>query len=131
MNKTGQLSLSRKFRVKGIYWPGKRSGRLTPNMLIHWVFFLISYLSPFLKCHTCSIALSYPTLMIPWAVAHQAPLSMGFPRQEYWSRLPSPFPGDLPNPGIKPMSLVLAGRFFTTEPPGKPSQNNTEVGATG
>ena len=59
-----------------------------------------------------------------WTVACQAPLSMGFSRQEYWSELPSPPPGDLLNPGIEPMSLaspVLAGRFFTTEPPGKPS----------
>ncbi|ELR60425.1 hypothetical protein M91_18992, partial [Bos mutus] len=47
----------------------------------------------------------------------QAPLSMGFPRQEYWSGLPFPTPGDLPDPGIKPASLVspaLAGGFFTT-----------------
>ena len=56
----------------------------------------------------------------PWSVAHQAPLSMGFPRQEYWNRLPFPSPGDLPNPGIKPSSPILAGGFFTTEPPGKP-----------
>ena len=42
-----------------------------------------------------------------------------FSRQEYWSGLPFPPPGDLPNPGIKPMSPVLAGEFFTTEPPGK------------
>ena len=48
--------------------------------------------------------------------AHQVPLSMGFPSQEYWSGLPCPSPGDLPNPGIKPSSLALAGRFFTTEP---------------
>ena len=45
---------------------------------------------------------------------------MGFPRQEYWSGLPFPSPGDLPNPEIKAASLALAGRFFTTEPPGKP-----------
>ena len=60
----------------------------------------------------------------PWTVACQAPLSMGFPRQEYWRRLPFPFPGDLTDPGIKPTSLMspaLAGRFFTTEPPGKPN----------
>ena len=59
----------------------------------------------------------------PWSVAHQIPLSMGFCRQEYWSGLPFPSPGDLPNPGIKPKSpasFVLAGKFFTTEPPGKP-----------
>ena len=52
-------------------------------------------------------------------LAHQAPLSMGFSRQEYWSRLPFPSPGDLPNPGIKPTFLALAGRFFTTEFSGK------------
>ena len=51
----------------------------------------------------------------------QAPLSMGFFRQEYWNGLPFPPPGDLPNPGIGPVSPALAGRFFTTEPPGKPS----------
>ena len=54
----------------------------------------------------------------PWAVAHQTPLSMGFPRQEYWSGLPFPYPGDLPNPGIEPMSPALAEGFFTAEPPG-------------
>ena len=56
----------------------------------------------------------------PWPIAHQAPLSMGFLRQEYWSGLPCPPPEDLPSPGIKPMSPALAGRLFTTEPPGKP-----------
>ena len=53
-----------------------------------------------------------------WTVACQAPLFMGFPRQEYWSGLPFPPPGDLPDPGIKPafsVSLMLAGRFFTTK----------------
>ena len=62
--------------------------------------------------------------MTPCTVACQAPLSMGFPKQEYWSGLPFPSPGDLPNPGIKPMSPVapaLAGRFFTTEPPRSPN----------
>ena len=57
----------------------------------------------------------------PWTVAHQAPLPMEFFKQEYWSVLPFPTPGDLPDPGIEPMSLVspaLAGGFFTTEPPG-------------
>ena len=55
----------------------------------------------------------------PWTIAHQAPLSMGFSRQEYWSRLPFPSPGDLPDPGIKPASPALACGFFTTEPPEK------------
>jgi len=56
----------------------------------------------------------------PWAIARQAPLSMEFPRQEYWSGVPFPSPGDLPYPGTKPAYPQLAGRFFTTEPPGKP-----------
>ena len=55
----------------------------------------------------------------PWTVAHQAPLSVGFSRQEYWSMLPFPPPGDLPDPGIEPTS-ALESRFFTTESPGKP-----------
>ena len=53
----------------------------------------------------------------PWTVACQAPLPMGFSRQEYWSGLPFPSPGDLPDPGIEPASLsssALAGMFFTT-----------------
>ena len=57
-----------------------------------------------------------------WTVAHQAPLSVGFSRQEYWSGLPFPPPGDLLDPGIEPKfpaSPELAGRFFTTVPPGK------------
>ena len=45
---------------------------------------------------------------------------MGFPRQEYWSGLPFPPPGDLPSPGIEPASPTLAGEFFITEPPGMP-----------
>ena len=54
--------------------------------------------------------------VIPWTVAHQAPLSLGFPRQEYWSGLPCPPPGDLPDPGMEPSSHTspaLAGGFFT------------------
>ena len=57
-----------------------------------------------------------------WTVACQVPLSVGFPRQEYWSGLPCPLPGDLPDPGIKPLSLispVLAGGFYTTGKNGK------------
>ena len=55
----------------------------------------------------------------PWTVACQAPLFMGFPRQEYWSGLPFPSPGDLPDPGIEPMSPAspaVAGRCFITAP---------------
>ena len=56
----------------------------------------------------------------PWTVAYQAPLSMGFSRQEYWSGLPLPPSGNLPEPGMEPASPALAGGLFTTEPPGKP-----------
>ena len=56
----------------------------------------------------------------PWAVAYQAPLSIGFPRQEYWSGLPFPSPGDLLNPKVKSLSPALAGGFPITEPSGKP-----------
>ena len=55
-----------------------------------------------------------------WTVAHQAPPSMGFSRQEYWSGLPFPSPGDLPHPGIKPRSPALQADALTSEPPGKP-----------
>ena len=53
------------------------------------------------------------TLGTPWTVAHQARLSMGFSRQEYWNGLPFPFPGDHPQSGTEPVSPALAGRFFT------------------
>ena len=55
----------------------------------------------------------------PWSVARQAPLSMAFPRQEYWSGLPFPSPGDLPNPGIEPGSPTLQADDLLSEPPGK------------
>ena len=64
-----------------------------------------------------------PLLATPWIVAHQAPLSVEFSRQEYWSGLPFSSPGYLHDPGIKPSSVAspaLEGRFFTTVPPGKP-----------
>ena len=56
----------------------------------------------------------------PWTVAQQAPPSMGFSRQEYWSGLPFPSPGDLYNPGIEPRSPTLQADALTSEPPGKP-----------
>ena len=70
--------------------------------------------------HACSVTSDSET---PWTITHQAPLSMGFSRQEYWSGLPYPTPGDLPDLGIEdapPVSPALAGGVFTTGPPGKP-----------
>ena len=70
----------------------------------------------------CSVAKLYLTLCDPIYCSSPAPLlSMEFPRQEYWSDLLFPSPGDLPTPGIEPMSPTLAGGFFTTEPPGRPT----------
>ena len=60
------------------------------------------------------------TLMTPWIVAHQAPLTMEFSRQEYWSGLPFPSPGDLPNPGIESRSPALQADSLPSEPPRKP-----------
>ena len=74
-------------------------------------------------CCSCLAASAVSDSAALWTVTRQAPLSMEFSRQEYRNGLPLPTPGDLPNPGIKPASLVspaLAGGFFTTESPGKP-----------
>ena len=70
-----------------------------------------------------SHSVTFDSSVTPWIVAHQAPLSMGFPRQKYWCGLLLTSPGELPDPGIEPASLTspaLVGGFFTTEPPGKP-----------
>ena len=90
----------------------------------HWLFFILlqapaasSGPRNYTVC-VCSCMLSHVPLFVTlWTVAHQAPLSVGFPMQEYWTGLPLPPQGDLPDPGIKPVFLtspVLAGRFFTT-----------------
>ena len=65
---------------------------------------------------SCSVMFNSVT---PWTEAHQASLSVGFSRQEYWTGFPCPPPGDLPDLGIEPESPALAGSFFTAEPPGK------------
>ena len=73
----------------------------------------------------CSVTRSCPTRQDPMECSCQALLSMGFPRQKYWTTLLFATPGDLPNPGIKPMSVespALVGGFFISIPPGKPNQ---------
>jgi len=90
------LGISLSFLLSGLFWPLTqfRSEKRTCQLLSHvWLF------------------------AIPWTVFYQVPLSMGFSRQEYWSGLPFPSPGDLPGPGTEPVSLMppaLASRFFTT-----------------
>ena len=72
-------------------------------------------------------SLSHDQLFVtPWTVAHQAPPSMGFSRQEYWSGLPFPSPGDLPDPGIKPKSPSLWADALTSEPPGETEKKSTQ-----
>ena len=66
------------------------------------------------------------SLATPWTVACPAPLSMGFPRKEDWSGLPLPSPVGLPLPQIEPMSLTLAGRFFTAGSPEKPKVSSDQ-----
>ena len=110
------------------------------NVFILLFFFMISlawYWKPLQSClvstsqdffsfspNPSCCMLSHVQLFVnPWTTIHQAPLSMRFPRQEYWSGLPFPTPGDLSIPGIKPVtpeSSLWVGGFFTTAPPGKP-----------
>ena len=87
---------------------------LQPTRLLHpWDFPGKStrvgcHCPPWTPCYYCLVASFCLTLFaIPWTVAHQVPLSIEFSRQEYWSRLPFPSPGDLPNPGIEPGSSAL------------------------
>ena len=70
----------------------------------------------YIPSNSCSVMSDSAT---PWTVAYQASLSMGFFRQEYWSGLPFPSPGDLPDPGIKPKSPALKADALPSEPPGK------------
>ena len=83
-------------------------------------------LNPSSLYHLCDVkvkSLSRVRLVAtPWTVAYQASQSMGFSRQEYWSGLPFPSPGDLPDPGIEPGSPALEADALPTEPPGKPIQ---------
>ena len=90
------------------------------SMSIDWIpFFLIismyTHLSVPIATSTYSVCHSVVSdiFATSWTVAHQAPLSMGFPKQEYWSGLPFPFPGDCPDGGMEAVSPLFAGRFFT------------------
>ena len=91
----------------------------SPNTVQDYFPNCSSFIVSFTVCAGSVVSDSFGT---PWAVACQAPVCMGFSRQEYWRGLPFPTSGDLPEPGIEPRSLVspeLAG-FFTTAPPEKP-----------
>ena len=94
------------------------------HFLLQGIFLTQGSNPPLLRV-CCACSLSCVSLFVtPCTIAHEAPQSMEFSRQEYWSGSPFPPPGDLPNAGIEPTSSVspaLAGGFFTTEPPGKPT----------
>ena len=91
--------------------------------------FLRSTVGPRVKCESHSRVRLFAS---PGTAAHQVPLSMGFSRQGYWSGLLFPFPGDPPNPGIKPGSPALQADSLPTEPAGKPSEGakGDELGLT-
>ena len=74
----------------------------------------------YLQCVCVRVSQSCPTLVTPWTIAHQAPLSMKFFRQEHWSELPLSSAGDLPNPGMEPRYPALQADSLPSEPPGKP-----------
>ena len=89
--------------------------------IIHSLNRYVSYARPssrFCCCYSVASVMS-DSLVTPWIVAHQTPLSMGFPREEYWRGLSFPPPGDLLDPETELKSPALAGGFFATEPPGK------------
>ena len=81
-----------------------------------------AFINPFLIIHIHEVK-SFSRVRLfatPWTVAYQVPPSMGFSRQECWSGLPFPSPGDLPDPGIEPVSPALQADALPSEPPGKP-----------
>ena len=110
------LSLSLNFTSQFVCWRNHLRSRRTAHRkditIPQWYTEFTTLL------FSCSV--TSDSLATPLTVAHQAPLATGFPRQKYWSGLPFPSSGDLPDSGVKPGSPALAGRFFTTEPPGKP-----------
>ena len=81
--------------------------------------FVMAYELGYIQSETKVLVTQSCLLVTPWTVAHHAPLSMEFSRQEYWSWLPFPSPGDLPDPGIEPGSPALKADSLPTEPPGK------------
>ena len=105
-----------------VKWRSKTILRWLQNQANHSPLGQMSQPCPAPSLSLCSVTKSSPTLCNPIGCSPQAPLSIGFLRQECWSGLPFPTPGDLPNPGIEPTSPVspaLAGRLFNAEPPGK------------
>ena len=89
------------------------------SILWHSAFFIVQLSHPYMKVKVKSLS-RVRLFATPWTVAYQAPPSMGFSRQEYWSGLPFPSPGDVPDPGIEPGSPALSADALPSEPPWKP-----------
>ena len=105
--------LSNSFRQKQL--------SLNHSVLFYFYYF---HLDPILfESESVSSSVLSNSLRLSWTIAHQAPLSMEFSRQEFWSELSFPPPGDLPDPGIEPGSPVLQADSLLSEPPGKPQRN--------
>ena len=121
------------YSLEGVSCQPVSAGFLSPrhstgNSLFLYVSLPLSqFLLKKMSCVVLSRSVMSSSLRLPWTVDHQAPLSMDFSRQEYWSGLPFLPPGHLPYPGIEPASPALAGRFFTTQPPGKPTEEDTQT----
>ena len=112
-----QTSLQEEGRMKSVFRAGNL---LNPKSDHHWEV-LWPLLQEKIYAYNEVKSLSRVQLFVtPWTVAYQAPPSMGFSRQEYWSGLPFPSPGDLPDPGIEPRSPTLQADPLTSEPPGNP-----------
>ena len=108
---------------KSLWWPGHFTGFLVLSLQQGWTKPTLLRSASLSLEHVCCVFSHVQLFAVPWTVAHKAPLSMRLSRQEYWTGLPFPSPGDLPDWGIQPTAAVssaLAGRLFTTEPPGKP-----------
>ena len=85
-----------------------------------WCLLATDYFSSCLFVNALNLFSHVRLFVTPWTVTHQAPPSTEFSRQEYWSGLPFPSPGDLPNPGIEPGSHALQADALPSEPPGNP-----------
>ena len=100
----------------------------TRYIILYLSFFDLSHLAEYPQKVKVKLLSRVRLFATPWIVAYQASLSMGFSRQEYWSGLPFPSPGDLPDPGIKPRSPALQADSLPSEPPGKPKTNGLNYG---
>ena len=122
LDPTAQDAQTQSQKTAYISWSSEHGYLKRRDSLFQFFWLLFCPLFPNINLYQnpvlCAQMLSHIRLFAtPWTVAHQAPLSMGFSRQKYWSGVPFPLPGDLPNPGIEPASFTspaLAGRFFTT-----------------